>query len=325
MAVDGLANRAERVLGLKATPLEPKLLAKEIKFGVLSSIPLEALMLGEGYRRGDVDAKTYLASTLSNAVASGAWTIGGALVGSLVPGGSLIGGALGFAGGMLTHSVWNRLLGKHLIAGFKSAIPERVAKPLADGFSRFVAAPLTDYVWKPITGVIKKHKVLAGAIAAGALLLLPAPLRMGLLKTGAMMAGGTALGMAGDAFVLDKFLPKAPEQAGQGAANKPGDSASALGEYEAAIALDGRSRKLVRETFPHVFQPKSSLPKGLEKDLEKVFYLKLLALTSQDPAQAKELEATFQTLSARVDAHWNQGAPVARAQGSSLSGRSLTG
>lgn len=327
MAEDGLANRAGRVLGLKATPLDPRHLAKEIKFGVVSGVPVEALMISQAYRRGDITAKTYAAQTISNSISFGAWTVGGALVGAMVPGGSLIGGALGFAGGMLSHSAWNRTVGKHVTSFFEKVIPEGVAKAFGDNFNRFVANPLTDYVWKPVTGAIKKHKVLAGILGAGALMMLPGPLRVGLLKAGVTMAGGTALGLAGDAFVLDKFLPAAPAQPGQGAKEAPAQAGmptgSALGEYEAALQIDESTRAVVRQSFPQVFQPGVKLPAGLEADLEKVFYVKLVAMTSQDPARAQQLEATFQALAARVDAHWNGGVPVAAPSG--LASRSLTG
>jgi hypothetical protein len=323
MAEDSVAQRAERALGLKATPLHAQELAREVKFGVVSSLPLEALMLGQAYRRGDIDAKTYAATTLSNSVSFGTWTIGGALVGSLIPGGTLIGGALGFAGGMLTQSIWNRTAGKAVTNFFKSVIPEGAAKAFGDTFTRFVANPLTDHVWKPVSGFVKRHKVLTGLVGAGALMLVPGPLRVGLLKAGATMAGGTALGMAADAFVLDKFLPKAPEEPGHG--KKAPEATSALGEYDRELALDEPTRLLVHKTFPQVFQPGLSAP--LQSDLEKVFFVKLLALTSQDPAQAQKLEATFQDLAARVDAHWNGGTPVAPPSGpvSGLRSRLLTG
>lgn len=326
MGEDSLARRAERVVGLKASPLSPKALGKEVKLGVLSSIPVEALMLSQAYRRGDIDAKTYAATTLSNSVSFGSWTVGGALVGSLIPGGTLIGGALGFAGGMLSQSVWNRTLGKHVTSFFKSLIPEGAAKAFADTFNRFVANPLTDYVWKPVSGFVKRNKVLSGAVGAGALLLLPAPLRMGLLKVGATMAGGTALGMAADAFVLDKFLPKAPETPGHKQSEAP-RAQSALGAYDAELKLDEQSRQLVHQSFPQVFPPGASLQPGLQSDLEKVFYIKLAALTARDPLQAQQLEATFQSLAGQVDAYWNGGRQVAPPSGNvgGLQGRTLTG
>jgi hypothetical protein len=178
------------------------------------NVPFEALFQSQAYRRGELKANEYAATTIVNSVGFSAWTVGGALAGTVLgPLGRVVGGALGFAAGMASQSLFNRLIGHQLTQRVAEALPEAQMKPFADGFTKFVANPLHDHVWEPASKFVMGHKLITAGVLGLVALRFPG-VSLGLLRSGGVMAGGLAAGLAVDKFVLDKVFGPSKEPFG---------------------------------------------------------------------------------------------------------------
>ncbi len=214
-------STVSRAMGIHVpTSLSPKVLAQDIKADVVASIPFDALFTSQEYRRGEVTAKEYVAKTLSTSISSIAWTGGGALMGALLaPVGlpALAVGIAGFATGMVATEIWNRTIGQHVTKTLESVIPEGLAETAAEVFTKAIANPLYDAVWKPLTETLSpvfrwamQNKVTAGATLGGLALLFPKAAKA-IAPEVLTMAGGTAVGIAFTGKVLDPILPPVEE------------------------------------------------------------------------------------------------------------------
>lgn len=211
-----------RVVGTHAPQtLSPKVLAQDVKTGVVSSIPFEALFTSQEYRRGEITAKEYVAKAVGNSIGFGSWTIGGAVAGALLaPVGlpALAVGIAGFTGGMIAYEIWNRTAGKRVTKAIETIVPEALAEPVAEVFTKAIANPLHDVVWKPLTKVIgpvfswaMKNKAAAGVALGGLAVAFPGAARV-IAPEIITMAAGTAAGMAFNGKVLDRVLPPVEEE-----------------------------------------------------------------------------------------------------------------
>lgn len=210
-----------RVVGAHAPQrLSPAVLAKDVKTGVVSSIPFDALFSSQEYRRGELSAKQYVAKTLSTSISAAAWTVGGALMGAvLAPVGlpAIAVGIAGFATGLVANEVWNRTAGKHVTEALESVVPEALAEPVAEVFTKAIANPLYDAVWKPLTEAVSpvfrwamQNKLTAGAALGGLALVFPNAARA-IGPEILTMTAGTAAGLAFTGKVLDPMLPPVEE------------------------------------------------------------------------------------------------------------------
>ncbi|HEY9856762.1 MAG TPA: hypothetical protein V6D05_13545, partial [Stenomitos sp.] len=160
-----VSSTVGRVLGTQVRDtLKPSMLAKDAVMGGVSNIPFDGLFNSQAYRRGELKANEYVARILGNSIGFGAWTIGGAVAGlALAPLGlpALAVGILGFAAGMTSQELFDRLFGHKITEKIAAALPEKDVKGLADTFTKYIANPLNDYVWRPVVDTVKGHKVLA--------------------------------------------------------------------------------------------------------------------------------------------------------------------
>jgi hypothetical protein len=239
-----------RVVGTHAPQtLSARALAQDVKVGVVSSVPFEALFASQEYRRGDISAKEYVAKALGNSVNFASWTVGGAVAGALLaPVGlpALAVGIAGFATGMVASEVWNRTVGKHVTKAIETAVPEALAEPVADVFTKAIANPLYDVIWKPLTktvgpvfGWAMKNKVAAGAALGGLALAFPNAARV-VAPEIITMAAGTAAGMAFTGKVIDPILPPSEEHS---AVARPKQAPKAGGQGQAAGIHFARARQ----------------------------------------------------------------------------------
>lgn len=198
-----------RVLGTQAREtLNASVLAKDALMGGVSNIPFDGLFNSQAYRRGDLKANQYVARILGNSIGFGAWTLGGALAGlALAPLGlpALAVGILGFAAGMTSQELFDRLFGHKITEKLAEAIPEKDVKGLADAFTKYVANPLNDYVWRPVIDGVKGHKVLAAGVAGVLALKFPGAAKV-IGKEALTMGGGMAAGMGISMGVLNPLM-----------------------------------------------------------------------------------------------------------------------
>lgn len=199
-----------RVTGTQAARrFNPAVVATDIRTGVVGSIPGDALFASQRYRRGELEANEYVADVLNTSLGFGAWTLGAAAVGALLAPVGLpvfLTGVAGFAAGMVSNEIWNRTIGPSATAGIAAGLPAAQAEPVADAFCKLVANPLHDWLWKPVSGFVKKHKVLSG-VAAGALALRFPVAAKAIGKEMGTMAGGVGLAMGANSLLLDRWLP----------------------------------------------------------------------------------------------------------------------
>lgn len=198
-----------RVLGTHARDsLKASALAKDIAIGGLSNIPFDGLFSSQAYRRGDLKANEYVARVVTSSIGGGIWTLGGALAGvALAPLGlpALAVGILGFAAGMTGQELFDRLLGNKLAVKLAEAIPAKDVKGLADGFTKYVANPLNDYLWRPVVDTIKGNKVLAAGVAGALALKFPGAAKA-IGREALTMGGGLAAGMGISMGVLTPLM-----------------------------------------------------------------------------------------------------------------------
>lgn len=208
----GVAVRLGELTGTRAvSKLSADRLVRDGALGAVSSVPFEALFEAGAYRRGEVDARTYVAKVLSNSIGFASWTAGGALAAAAIaplglPG--IAAGAIGFAAGMIANDLFDRLCGPTLKAELAARLPEKACKAFAEPFTRYVAAPLTDYIWKPVSGFVMQHKVLTGAALFVAACRFPLAAKA-LGREAATWVGGGALAMGVSIGLLDRVLPAA--------------------------------------------------------------------------------------------------------------------
>jgi hypothetical protein len=188
-------------------------LMTDVKWGVAISAPMEGVFNAGAYRRGEINASKYTATILANSLGFGAWTVGGALAAAaLAPVGlpAFAVAVAGFAAGMIANDLWDRTFGQAMIKVLSDRIPNKVVKPFADFFTKFVAAPLTDWVWNPIKNVVMKHKIAAGVVVGGAMLLPPLrPLAKGLAREAGVWIGGSAIALGAQFALINRILPAA--------------------------------------------------------------------------------------------------------------------
>jgi hypothetical protein len=205
------ADRARRIVGTAGSTLSRDELVREVKAGVLVSAPIEGIFESQGYRKGEIKANEYVGRVVANSLGFGMWTVGGALAAAaLAPLGlpAFLVGAAGFAAGMVANDLWDRTFGAAIVNVTKEMLPESAAKPLADGFTKFVANPLHDWVWKPVSGFVKDHKVISGVLLAGAALRFPTAAKAVFREVGTM-AVGTAAALGIQLGLTDRVLPAA--------------------------------------------------------------------------------------------------------------------
>ena len=210
-AAKSVGDRARVVMGTHGAKLSRDELIREVKAGVLVSAPIEGIFESQKYRRGEIKANEYVGRVVANSLGFGTWTVGGALAAAaLAPIGlpAFFAGAAGFAAGMIANDLWDRTFGQAIVQVTSEMLPEAAAKPIADGFTKFVANPLHDWVWKPVSGFVKDHKVLSGIMLTLAALKFPfAAKAVG--KEVATMAVGTAGALGVQMGVIDRFMAPA--------------------------------------------------------------------------------------------------------------------
>lgn len=210
-SASSVGDRARRVVGTHGAKLSRDELVREVKAGVLVSAPIEGIFESQAYRRGEIEANEYVGRVVANSLGFGMWTVGGAVAAAaLAPIGlpAFLVGAAGFAAGMVANDIWDRTFGASIVKVTKEMLPASAARPLADGFTRFVANPLNDWVWKPVSGFVKQHKVLTGVMLALAACRFPGAAKAVGKEVGTM-AVGTAAALGVQLGVLDRVLPAA--------------------------------------------------------------------------------------------------------------------
>jgi hypothetical protein len=254
--------------------LSVRSLAKEAGTSGVLNVPFEALFQSQAYRRGELKANEYAAATIVNSVGFSAWTVGG---------------ALGFGAGMVSQSLFDRLIGHKLAARVADAIPEAQAKPIADAFSKYVANPLHDKVWKPASSFVMNHKVLTAGVLGLVALRFPG-VSLGLLRSGGVMAGGLAAGLAVDKFVLDKVFGPSEEPFGAHGASSDVTRAAADGVQPAWVDSFNRTRA--------DFEAQGLSPDAATEAVRQHF-TQLLVTNGATPEGARELVAA---IAAQADA-----------------------
>ncbi len=198
-----------RVLGTHARDsFKASALAKDITLGGVSNIPFDGLFSSQAYRRGELKANEYVARVVTSSIGGGIWTLGGAIAGiALAPLGlpALAVGILGFAAGMTGQELFDRLLGNKLAEKIAAALPEKDVKGLADGFTKYIANPLNDYVWRPVVDTVKEHKLLAAGVAGALALKFPGAAKA-IGREALTMGGGMAAGMGISLGVLNPLM-----------------------------------------------------------------------------------------------------------------------
>jgi hypothetical protein len=234
-----------RVVGAHAPQtLSAAAIARDVKTGVVSSIPFDALFSSQEYRRGEITAKQYVAKTLNFSISAASWTLGGTMMGALLaPVGlpAFVVGVAGFATGMVANEIWLRTAGKPITKAIEAMVPEALAETVAEVFTKAIANPLYDAVWKPLTQVISpvfrwamQNKVTAGAALGGLALAFPNAARA-IAPEVATMAAGTAAGIAFTGKVLDPILPPVEEMSAPAKAPQAKGAGQAAGLHFARV------------------------------------------------------------------------------------------
>jgi len=284
---------AGRILGTQARDsLQIKTLASDLTVGGVANIPFEGLFASQQYRTGKLKANEYVAQILANSMTFGAWTAGGAVAtAALAPFGlpALAVGVVGFAVGMSAQGLVERLFGDKLRKGLADAIPESSVKGLADGFTRFVANPLHDFLWKPLSGTVMDNKVVAAGVAGALALKFPA-VAGAIGKEAVTMAGGLALGMGIEAKVLDPIAGPAPDPFGL--------------QEEAAPTREALAEQSIEPGWVVAFQrvERAMLGRGFAPEQAKVQAQQAFVQAMvEDGADRREAEALVATIAATPD------------------------
>lgn len=232
-----VGSTMKSVLGLNTSAQSLEATMKDAKIGVVSTLPIDALMYAADYRNGKTTAKQYVGKVVGDSLGFGAWTFAAAgaaaVAAPLLGAGALAGigvAAIGFTAGMIANDLFDRTIGKGIGKAVAAVVPNAIATPMAKVFST-IEKPIGK-VFGAITGFAMKHKIL-GAVALGALALkFPAAGKV-LGKTLAPMAVGTAAALGIEHFTINKFLP-----ADDASANTAQDAnaANAQGPYNSALA-----------------------------------------------------------------------------------------
>lgn len=227
---EGAATTVGQLIGTHARArLTPGLLVKDAALSGVANVPFDGLFSSQAYRRGELKANEYLAKVAANSVGMAVWTGGAALAAALLaPVGlpALAVGIAGFALGMTSQGLFDRLAGQKLATALADALPEQKVKPVADAFTKFIANPLNDYVWRPLVDTAKQHKLLATGVAGALALKFPGAAKA-LGREALTMGGGLAAGVALDVGVLTPLL---------GASKEPFEAKSAEGAEATPIA-----------------------------------------------------------------------------------------
>lgn len=207
----GLARDLHQRAGLAPVRMSPDQFISHVKTGLVTDIPLEGIFASQKFRRGDIQANEYVGRVIANGLSLAAWTAGGALAGTLLAPLGLpvfIAGAAGFAAGMICTDLWDRTLGTAIVNVTKEKLSDAQARPAAEAFVNYVANPIHDYAWKPITSAIGNNKLLAGAALAVAAIRFPGAAK-GVGREVGKMALGTAAGVGVQLGLTDKVLAPA--------------------------------------------------------------------------------------------------------------------
>lgn len=207
-----LAGRAQSVLGMSGPKISADEFVRDLKWGAVGNLPTEAIFDSQKYRVGKRKANEYVAGVLSKSIGFIGWGTASAVAGVAIAGLGLpafAAGLIGFTAGSVGYDLFNRTFGQPLTRELAKRIPEQTAKPVANAYTRFVANPIHDWVWKPIANTWKDHKWVV--VGLGGLLALRSPQSAwGLLKFGGTMIGGSiAAGVVGSQF--NRVLPKTPD------------------------------------------------------------------------------------------------------------------
>lgn len=206
-----IGDQARRVVGLAGHKMTRDELVRDMKIGVAFQAPFEAIIEGQSYRKGEIKANEYVARIVANSLGFATWTLGGAAAAALLaPLGApaFLLAAAGFAGGMIANDLFDRTFGVAIVKVLKGTLSEASCKGFADGFSKYISNPLTDYVWKPVSGFVMEHKVVSG-VALGALALRFPQAGKAVGREVAAMAIGTAAALGLQLGVMDRFIPAA--------------------------------------------------------------------------------------------------------------------
>lgn len=203
-----------RLMGTHARKqLSAGALVKDAAVGGVANVPFDGLFSSQAYRRGELKANEYVARVVSSSVGGVVWTAGGALAGALLaPLGlpALAVGIAGFALGMTAQGLFDRFMGYPMAKKLAELIPEKSAKPLADGFTKYIANPLNDYVWRPVVDTVKENKLLAAGVAGALALKFPGAAKA-IGKEALSMGGGMAAGLALELGVVTPILGEAKD------------------------------------------------------------------------------------------------------------------
>ncbi|MEB3220654.1 MAG: hypothetical protein VKS61_01110 [Candidatus Sericytochromatia bacterium] len=214
----GIGERAKRIAGLAGTRMTRDQFVSEVKVGMVFSAPMEGVFESQKFRKGEIKANEYVGRVLANTLSTAAWTAGGALAGAaLAPVGMplFVAGAAGFAFGMVANDLWDRTFGTQIVEVFKEKVTDAQARPAAEAFVTYVANPLHDWVWKPVSGFVGQHKVLSGVLLTLAALRFPFAAKAVGKEVG-KMAVGTAAALGVQLAVTDRVLaPAAHRQESQ--------------------------------------------------------------------------------------------------------------
>lgn len=206
-----VAQRAKNILGTAEGVMSRDQLVREVKSGIVISAPMEAVFESQNLRTGKIQANEYVGRVAANTLGFGTWTLGAAGAAALLaPLGlpAFAVGVAGFAAGMLANDLWDRTFGQAIVSIAKERLTDAQARPAAEAFVKYVANPLHDYLWKPVSGFVGDHKVLAGVLLGAAALRFPGAARAVGREAG-KMALGTAAALGVQATVVDRVLAPA--------------------------------------------------------------------------------------------------------------------
>jgi hypothetical protein len=206
-----VADRAKRLAGLSGVRMTRDQFVGEVKAGVAFSLPLEGMFESQKFRRGEIEANEYVGRVTANTLSNIAWVAGGAVsAAALAPFGLplFVTGAAGFAAGMIANDLWDRTFGTSIVKVFSEKVSDAQARPAAEAFVKYVANPVNDYFWKPVTGFVGQHKVLSGVMLGLAALRFPGAAKAVGKEVG-KMAAGTAAGLGVQLAVTNKVLAPA--------------------------------------------------------------------------------------------------------------------
>jgi len=209
--VKSIAHSAQRLAGLAPSRMTADQFLGDVKAGMITDIPLEGIFASQKFRHGKIQANEYVGRVIANSLGVAAWTAGGALAGAaLAPLGLpvFLAGAAGFAAGMIATDLWDRTFGTAIVTVTKEKLTDAQARPAAEVFVNYVANPIHDYIWKPITSLIGGNKILAGTALAAAAVRFPGAAK-GVAREVSKMAVGPAAGVGVQMGLTDRVLDPA--------------------------------------------------------------------------------------------------------------------